>query len=98
MLLLPDKQGIFYVPLLKTKVEQDFTTDTQIVKFVNIRHILLETVYFVDYQYHRLVGTAQHVRHLRISGMRAIAESDLIDGKYLLVQKGKKNYYLVIAE
>ena len=30
--------------------------------------------------------------------LRAIAESDLIDGKYLLVQKGKKNYYLVIAE
>ena len=25
MLLLPDKQEIFYVPLLKTKVEQDFT-------------------------------------------------------------------------
>lgn len=25
MLLLPDKQGNFYVPLLKTKVEQDFT-------------------------------------------------------------------------
>lgn len=25
MLLLPDKQGIFYVPLLKTKVEQNFT-------------------------------------------------------------------------
>lgn len=25
MLLLPDKQGIFYVPLLNTKVEQDFT-------------------------------------------------------------------------
>lgn len=25
MLLLPGKQGIFYVPLLKTKVEQDFT-------------------------------------------------------------------------
>lgn len=25
MLLLPDKLGIFYVPLLKTKVEQDFT-------------------------------------------------------------------------
>ena len=41
--------------------------DTQIVEFVNIRHILLETVYFVDYQYHRFVGAAQHVRHLRIS-------------------------------
>ena len=25
MLLLPDKLGIFYVPLLNTKVEQDFT-------------------------------------------------------------------------
>ena len=25
MLLLPDKLGEFYVPLLKTKVEQDFT-------------------------------------------------------------------------
>ena len=25
MLLLPDKQGKFHVPLLKTKVEQDFT-------------------------------------------------------------------------
>ncbi len=30
--------------------------------------------------------------------MRAVGESDLLAGKYLLVQKGKKNYYLVIAE
>ncbi len=29
---------------------------------------------------------------------QTITESDLIAGKYLLVQKGKKNYYLVIAE
>ncbi|MBE6196295.1 MAG: tyrosine--tRNA ligase [Rikenellaceae bacterium] len=28
-------------------------------------------------------------------GTRAITEADLIAGKYLLVQKGKKNYYLV---
>jgi tyrosyl-tRNA synthetase len=27
-----------------------------------------------------------------------LSESDLIAGKYLLVQKGKKNYYLVVAE
>jgi len=26
---------------------------------------------------------------------RAITADDLIDGKYLLVQRGKKNYYLV---
>lgn len=29
--------------------------------------------------------------------MRPVTEADLIAGKYLLVQKGKKNYYLVIA-
>ena len=29
---------------------------------------------------------------------RAMTEEDLIAGKYLLVQRGKKNYYLVIAE
>ncbi len=29
---------------------------------------------------------------------RTVTEADLIAGKYLLVQKGKKNYYLVIAE
>ena len=28
---------------------------------------------------------------------RAITSSDLIDGKYILVQKGKKNYYLLIV-
>ena len=30
--------------------------------------------------------------------MRPVTEEDLIAGKYLLVQRGKKNYYLVIAE
>ena len=29
---------------------------------------------------------------------RTVGEADLIAGKYLLVQRGKKNYYLVIAE
>ncbi len=30
--------------------------------------------------------------------MRQVTAGDLIAGKYLLVQRGKKNYYLVIAE
>ncbi len=30
--------------------------------------------------------------------MREVAESDLIAGKYLLVQKGKKNYFLITVE
>ncbi|MEG0789455.1 MAG: tyrosine--tRNA ligase [Alistipes sp.] len=30
--------------------------------------------------------------------MSAVTETDLIAGKYLLVQKGKKNYYLLIVE
>ncbi len=29
---------------------------------------------------------------------RPVTETDLISGKYLLVQKGKKNYYLIVAE
>ena len=30
--------------------------------------------------------------------MRPVTEADLIAGKYLLVQRGKKNYYLVTVE
>ena len=29
---------------------------------------------------------------------RIFTESDLIDGRYILLQRGKKNYYLLIAE
>ena len=29
---------------------------------------------------------------------RQVTADDLIDGKYLLVQRGKKNYYLVIVK
>ena len=29
---------------------------------------------------------------------KVINASDLVDGKYILVQKGKKNYYLVVVE
>ena len=30
--------------------------------------------------------------------MRSLSDSDLIAGKYLLAQRGKKNYYLIIVE
>jgi tyrosyl-tRNA synthetase len=30
--------------------------------------------------------------------MRSLSEGDLIAGKYLLVQRGKKNYYLITVE
>ena len=29
---------------------------------------------------------------------RAITEADLVDGRYIVLQRGKKNYYLLIAE
>ena len=29
---------------------------------------------------------------------RELTEDDLLDGKYLLAQKGKKNYYLIIVK
>ena len=30
--------------------------------------------------------------------MQQVSEADLIAGKYLLVQRGKKNYYLITVE
>ena len=30
--------------------------------------------------------------------MRAVTEADLIAGKYMIAQRGKKNYYLIIVE
>jgi tyrosyl-tRNA synthetase len=30
--------------------------------------------------------------------MRSITDADLIAGKYLLVQRGKKNYFLITVE
>ena len=30
--------------------------------------------------------------------MRGVSDADLIAGKYLLVQRGKKNYYLITVE
>ena len=29
---------------------------------------------------------------------QTLTTADLIDGKYLLIQKGKKNYYLIIVD
>ena len=34
----------------------------------------------------------------RIDDTYLVGEKDLLNEKYILVQKGKKNYYLVIAE
>lgn len=37
------------------------------------------------------------INKLRISEETIINTSHLLQGKYILVQKGKKNYFLVIA-
>ena len=34
----------------------------------------------------------------KITDSYVVTEKDLINGKYILVQKGKKNYYIVVAE
>ena len=34
----------------------------------------------------------------KIADSYVVTEKDLINGKYILVQKGKKNYYIVVAE
>ena len=54
---------------------------------------VLELFYGVDYHSH--LGT-------RRAGVAAfdyeISAEDLIEGKYLLVQRGKKNYFLITVE
>ena len=43
-------------------------------------------------------GGVQLNKERVMDAMRGVAESDLIAGKYLLVQRGKKNYYLITVE
>ena len=43
-------------------------------------------------------GITEESKEKVADAMRPVTEADLIAGKYLLVQRGKKNYYLVIAE
>ena len=38
--------------------------DSQIVELIDVRHIFLKAVYFIYHEYHRLVGTAKHIRNL----------------------------------
>jgi tyrosyl-tRNA synthetase len=43
-------------------------------------------------------GNGVSVNKEKINTERKFTQSDLLHGKFLLVQKGKKNYYLIIAE
>ena len=43
-------------------------------------------------------GVSLNKEKLADAMRRPVTDADLIAGKYLLVQRGKKNYYLVIAE
>lgn len=43
-------------------------------------------------------GNGVSINKEKISLERKITAADLLHGKYLLVQKGKKNYYLIVAE
>ena len=43
--------------------------------------------------------TASQMKIVQLAAFdQEIAETDLIGGKYLLVQRGKKNYFLIIAK
>ncbi|MEM8569097.1 MAG: S4 domain-containing protein, partial [Bacteroidota bacterium] len=43
-------------------------------------------------------GGGVSINKQKISDPNEVADFDLLQAKYLLVQKGKKNYYLIIAE
>ena len=47
-------------------------SDTKIVKFIDIWHQLFKAVHFVYYKNHRLMGTAKHIRHLRIRILKSL--------------------------
>ena len=42
-----------------------------------------------------LAGNSISINKTKVAENYAISESDLIDGKFLLIQKGKKNYFIV---
>ena len=44
-----------------------------------------------------LTGNAISVNKTKVGEDFSVSESDLIDGKFLLLQKGKKNYFIVKA-
>ena len=43
-------------------------------------------------------GGVQLNKEKVVDAMREVTENDLIAGKYLLVQRGKKNYFLITVE
>ena len=43
-------------------------------------------------------GNGVSINKEKINIERKITTADLLHGRYLLVQKGKKNYYLIVAE
>jgi DNA-binding protein HU-beta len=43
-------------------------------------------------------GINLHTKEKLAAFDRPVGEEDLIDGKYLLVQRGKKNYYLITVK
>ena len=45
-----------------------------------------------------LQGNGVAINKEKVADAKVIGKDDLLNDKYILVQKGKKNYYLIIAE
>lgn len=45
-----------------------------------------------------LQGNGVSINKDKVSDTKMLTDADLLDGKYIIVQKGKKNYYLVVVE
>ena len=46
--------------------------DSQIVKFIHVRHELIKIIHLVNHQHHRLMGASEHIRHLGIRIHKAL--------------------------
>ena len=51
----------------------DWLSDSQIIEFIDFRHIFVKAVHLVDHKEHRLPGTPQHIRHLGIRVHQSLA-------------------------
>ena len=43
-------------------------------------------------------GNGVSVNKDKVTEQKTVGTDDLLNGKYILVQKGKKNYYLIVCE
>ncbi|MCQ2323167.1 MAG: tyrosine--tRNA ligase, partial [Bacteroidales bacterium] len=79
--------------------QSSFSKDA-VAQGVNIVDFLVQTNVFTSKGEARkmLQGNGVSINKDKVTDQKVINSDDLLKGKYILVQKGKKNYYLITLE